>query len=337
MPPFEPSALLTAWTPAPFGMLLVAVVGGWYAWNVAGARRGGLRWPWWRVGLYACFGVGTLAYAVIGPLQVYRAHLFWIGALQVGVLASLTPVGLALGDPIGLLRQQPGTRRHWIVRVLEGPAAQVLMFPALSSLLAVGTILAVFFTPLFAASIRSARVADLLDVALVLTGLLFVLPLMVEELLPAWATPAIRTGLAFLDGLLDAIPGILVMTASTLLAPGFPGFVGRVGAPSPLLDQQLGGGALLAVAESIGLPVIGVVMLQWMRSDAVQAQEIDARLDAELAARPVAPPGSPVDPSGDSLVVLPVAATETSPETTGSGLWWENDPRLSGRIRHTPD
>ena len=36
---FEPSALLTAWTPSPFGLSLVAVAAGWYLRQLARARR----------------------------------------------------------------------------------------------------------------------------------------------------------------------------------------------------------------------------------------------------------------------------------------------------------
>ncbi len=310
MTPLEHGALFTAWSPTPFGSVIVATVAGWYLWQVRRARREHLAWAWWRVVLYLVVGVGTLAYATIGPLATYRSHVFWIGALQVGTLASLTPVGLALGDPVSLLRRLHPEHPDPVVRFLEGRVARVLMFPAVSTVLAVCTVLAVFFTPAFVTSTRSAIVEAALDVVLVTTGLLFVLPLMVDELLPAWATPGVRTLLAFVDGLLDAVPGILIMTASTVVVPGFPGFAGRLGQPDPLLDTHLGGGALIAVAESVGLPIIGVVFMEWMRSDEREADAIDAQF-VELDASPRADAPDP------------------------SGLWWESDPRFAGR-HHRP-
>ena len=326
MTQFQPTDLLTGWTAAPFGLTLVVVVAGWYLWQVGLARREGVRWPWWRVALYLGLGVGTLAYAVCGPLAVYRSNLFWIGALQVGMLASLTPVGLALGDPVTLLRRRRQDRQHLLLRLLAGPVARVLMFPAVSTILAVSTMLVVFYTPVFVVTTRSATLQAVLDVVLLVTGLLFVLPLMVDELLPAWATPGIRTLLAFADGLLDAVPGILLMTAGSVVVPTFPGFVGRVGAPDPLLDTHLGGGALLAVAESVGLPVIGAVFAEWIRADAKEAREVDARLDAAPA-----------------LGAVTSAAAEAGPDRaqpaldTGTGLWWETDPRFGNRFRPPPD
>jgi cytochrome c oxidase assembly factor CtaG len=296
--------LLTDWTASPVGLTFVAAVTLPYAAALLRARRAGLAWPRWRTALYAVAGVGTLAYAVCGPLAVHRESVFWMAALQVGVLASLTPVGLALGDPVTLLRLLHPDGRHWLLRFLGGRVVRVLMFPAVGTMLAVGIQIAVFFTPWFQASTQSATVRTGLDVVLVGSGLLFVLPLMVEELLPAWATPGVRTLLAFVDGLADAIPGILVMTSSTLLVPHFPGWVGvrASDALEPGLDQRLGGGALLAVAESVGLPVIAAVFLEWVRSDEREARAVDAAEDAR-------------------------ATTVVEAQAPESTLWWLQDRR----------
>jgi putative copper resistance protein D len=315
--PLQPADLLTAWTASPLGLVLVVLAVATYSTWLVRARRAGARWSWGRVALYFGFGVGTLAYAVCGPLAVYRAQVFWVGAVQVGVLASVTPVGLALGDPVGLLRATRPERRHWLVRALEGPVVRALMYPGVSTLLAVGTVLLVFFTPWFERASHGGAPEGLLYVVLLGTGLLFVLPLLVGELLPAWATPPVRVFLAFLDGLLDAVPGLLVMTSSTLLAPGFPGFSSHVSGLAAALDQRLGGAALVAVAESVGIPVIAAVVIEWIRTDDREARAVDARLDAEST-------GSPA------------ATAAGTPDGASSGLWWESDPRFAGRYGRHP-
>ncbi|MGW5241336.1 cytochrome c oxidase assembly protein [Monashia sp. NPDC004114] len=328
--PFEPTDLLTSWTADPLGLALVGLAAGWYLWQVWRAHRSGLRWPAWRVALYLGFGVGTLAYAVCGPLAVYRGDLFWVGALQVATLAALTPVGLALGDPVTLLRRLHPDHPHWLVRALEGGVARVLMFPVVSTVLAVGTLLAVFYTPVFVDSTRSRLVEAGLDVALLVTGLLFVLPLMTDELLPAWAGPGVRTFLAFADGLFDAIPGILIMTSGVVVAKGYAGFAG---ASDPLQDTHLGGGALLAVAESVGLPVIAVTFVQWTRSDDREAREVDALLDIEAARRTAAQTTPTTRTAAPEAGTGAGAGAEARAEAgaEASGLWWETDPRFAGR------
>jgi putative copper resistance protein D len=317
---FTPTDLLTAWTPDPEGLALVVLAAVPYVLLVRRAARAGLRPSAWRAALYAVLGVGSLAYAGCGPLEVYRADVFWVGALRVGVLAALTPVGLALGDPVGLLRRLHPDGGHPVLRLVHGRLARALTFPAVSTVLATGTLLLVFVTPVFTWSVTS-RVAGVgLDLVLLVTGMLFVVPLLAEDLLPAWATPPVRTFLAFVDGLLDAVPGIVVMTATTILSPGYPGFTSGVSGLDPLQDQRLGGGALLAVAESVGLPIIAAVFLDWIRSDERDAREADEADDARHAAPLTGTSGS-----------------APAPDAGGSGLWWEQDPRFAARYRRTPD
>lgn len=299
MTPLGPADFVSAWAPWPPGLVILALALVPYLWWWLWARRAGRPWPWWRALLYLTLGVGTLAYSVCGPLQVERTSRFWVAALQIGILACVTPVGLALGDPLRLARL--GSRN--LPRNRSRPTAlvlRVLMFPAVSSVLAIGSLMAVFFTPYFAAAATSNLVEAVLVVHLVVTGLLFVLPLLVQELLPAWATPGIRALIAFGDGLLDAIPGIALMSTSALLAPGFAGFAG-VDPDAALMDQRIGGGVLLVVSELIGLPLIAAVLVEWMRSDDREAREVDALLEEPAA-----------------------------------GLWWQSDPRFADRYAARP-
>jgi cytochrome c oxidase assembly factor CtaG len=165
-------------------------------------------------------------------------------------------------------------------RVLSGPLARILMFPLLSSLFALGLLIVVFFTGYFVSSLSNALVREVLYLQLLGTGLLVVLPLLGEHMLPPWCTHPVRALMAFVDGLLDAIPGILARTALTLLAPGVASFTNRRWGPAPALDQRIGGGAMLAVAEIVGLPLLAAVFVSWVRADDADARATDAFLDA---------------------------------------------------------
>lgn len=331
---FTPSDLLTAWTPKPEGLVLCAVAVVAYGLLLRRAAAAGHRPSTWRIVLYALLGVGTLAYATCGPPEVFRDDVFWLAALRVGVLATVTPIGLALGDPVGMLRRLHPDGDSRLLRALHGRVARVLTFPAVTTVLATGTLLVVFLTPVFVLSVTSRAFGLVLDLFLLFTGLLFVVPLLAEDLLPAWATAPVRAFLAFVDGLLDAVPGIVVMTSSTLLSPTYPGFSSPVSGLDPLLDQRIGGGTLLAVAESVGLPVIAAVFVEWVRSDERDARvsdlmEDEARSTAAAAGSRVAP--RPGDAQGGAAG-LPGPDAHPSPDLGGSGLWWEQDPRLAARF-----
>ena len=88
------------------------------------------------------------------------------------------------------------------------------------------------------------------------------------------------------------------------------------------MDQKYGGGALLLVAESIGIPVIAAVFVEWVRSDEREAREIDEQLDRPRD-RPLAVEGRPTP--GDAQAVDAVDPSDRP--------WWEDDPRLAARFR----
>jgi putative copper resistance protein D len=311
LPPLTPLTLLTSWTFDPLGAGLALALTGLYILCLVRAHLRWAKWHWARAMMFLILGIGTLVYATCGGLAVYRSTLFWVAAVQAAVLSAVTGMGLALGDPMALAEKalgDKGIRR--LRRSLTGPLPRILMFPLVSSLLAVGSLIVVFFTGYLTASVSHLLIREVLYLQLLLTGLFVVLPLLSQDLLPPWCTHPVRALVAFVDGLLDAIPGILVMTAPTLLAPGVTGFTNRTWGPGPALDQKLGGGAMIAVAEIVGLPLLTAVFIAWVRADDADARQTDAFLDARAAE---------VAESAES--VTPVLERP----------WWENDPRFSNR------
>ena len=307
VPPANAATLLTSWVVDPLGVVLALALAGAYVVCVVRARRRGVAWHGLRTVAFMVLGIGSLVYATCGGLAVYRSSLFVAAAAQATVLSAVTPLGLALGDPVALVGKALGdVDRLRLRRALAGRVARVLMFPLVSSLLAAGSLIAVFFTGYLASSTSSVLVRDLLYVQLLVTGLLVVLPLLGEDMLPAWCTHPVRAVVAFADGLLDAIPGLLVMTAPVLLAPGVRGFADRTWGPAPAWDQKVGGGTMVAIAEAVGLPLLAAIIVSWVRADEADAREIDAALDA-----------------------LEVPAVEPGRERP----WWETDPRYADR-RH---
>ncbi|MGZ4742087.1 MAG: cytochrome c oxidase assembly protein [Oryzihumus sp.] len=323
LPPPTASSWLTAWTADPVGIALGVLLLAGYAVCLVRLHRTGRAWSGWRALAFAVLGVGTLVYATCGVLAVYRGTLFWMAAAQATVLSAVTPLGLALGDPVTVSANALGDRGSGrLLGVLRGRVARVLMFPLVSSAVAVGALVAVFFTPWLADSVASAGVREVLYLVLLGTGALFVLPLLGEEMLPAWCTHPVRALFAFVDGLADAVPGILVMTAPTLLAAGVPGYTDRTWGPDPAWDQKLGGGAMLGIAESVGLPFLFAVLIGWVRADAAEARAVDAELDARERAPQQVQAAEGVAEEG-------AAPSEPARERP----WWETDPRFRDQYR----
>lgn len=332
--PLSTASWFTAWRFDPVGVVLAVILLAPYLWLLVAARRQGVRWPWWRVAAYLVLGVGTFVYATCGPLGVYRETFMFMFAGQVGVIGTVTPVGLAVGDPLRLLAAVRGSKNTVVHRVLRSRFGRVVTFPAVSFLVDVAGIMAIFFTPYGDHAVRSTLIGTLMILQLLFVGLIYVLPTLGDDLLPEWATPPVRSFLAFLDGVADAIPGILVMTSTSILFPHFPGFSpaadGLRDGMSHLLDQKFAGGALLAVAESIGVPMIAAVFIEWMHHDAAEARATDAELDqAELEHAETVRMAATAPPDEDAGV----DATEPAADQP----WWLSDPRLADRYGRRDD
>lgn len=322
LPPLDVGLALTTLVADPFGLLVALGLGAGYAACVLRVRRQGGSWPVLRTVAFFVLGIGTLVVATCGALAAYRGVLFWAAGAQATVLSAVTPIGLALGDPVGLVRAALGpSSAARLKRLLRGRFAQVLMFPLVSSVVAVGTLIVVFFTGYYAASVRHLWVQELLYLHLLGTGSLFVLPLLGEEMLPAWCTHPVRALIAFADGLLDAAPGILVMTSPKVLGVGIGGLFSRPWGPLPAVDQRLAGGTMIVIAELIGMPFLAAVFMVWMRADDAEARDFD-RAEDLVAARAVKAPTAPGS-----------ATAGGSAETAPDRPWWESDPRFADRYR----
>ena len=288
--------MLTTW--APDGLLalpvaLAAAYGVLLARHRGAHRRGSAAaYPAWRtvpVGL----GVLLLAWAVAGWPAARRAAEAWPLALSLGLVTAVVPFLLGLGDPVRLLEEGRGAP----LPLLHGRLARVLTFPLVASVLSAAVLTLAVTSGWFTAARTQPGAWLSLQVVALLLGLLVTVPLLVEGLLPAWCGPALRALFAFSDGLLDAVPGIVALGS---------------------LDW-LTGQTLVAVAESVGVPLVLVTLVQWARADEEGARALDARLDAAAAAPPPAAPAPDGDPAA------------TPPAQPSDRPWWESDPRLAGR------
>jgi cytochrome c oxidase assembly factor CtaG len=297
VPELTLSRFIDTWRLDPVALAAVLLLALLYAAGVRSRRRRGEHWPAWRSIAFAVLGLGTIGFATMSSLAAYDQVLFWSAAAQNVLLGIVAPVGLGLGDPIGLAGVD-----------LRG--LRLLTYPLVSSVLVLVSELTIYFTPYFQTALRDDAVRQLMHLQLLLTGCLFILPMLTrQEVLPTWCTHPVRAALVFFDGLLDSVPGIVVMTSGTLVAGHWYTAHHLDWAPSPHYDQMLGGGLMITIAELVGLPFLIAVFIEWWRAERLRTAELDARLDQELA--PAA------------------AASCEDPELTRP--WWETDGGEVGR------
>lgn len=313
--------LLTSWQPDVPALLLIAVLATLYGCGVRRLHRRGERWPVARTAAFVLLGLGALAVATMSGLAVYDHVLFWPAAVQNVLLDLVAPLGLALGDPLRLaVEALPATAADRARRTMTGRLVRVLTFPLVSTVLVLATELTVYFTPYFATALRVGWLHELMYLHLLVAGCLFVVPVLThEQTLPAWCTHPVRAALVFLDGIVDAVPGLVVMTHGTLIAGAWYLHHAPPWSPDVRHDQQIGGGAMLGIAELIALPFLLALLFQWARAERIQTAALDRRLDAELA------------PAARAAVGQAVPAERVRP-------WWETEQNdVAARIRRQRD
>jgi putative copper resistance protein D len=336
LPELTGSRFFDTWQLDGPALVVIVLLGAGYAYGVRRAVRDGRRWPLWRTAAFFVLGLGTLVVATMSSLAVYDKVLFWPAAVQNILLDLFAPLGLALGDPLALASPDGRLRRAFGSR-----AARALTYPLVSSVLVLASELTIYFTPYFATALGNGFVRQLMHLQLLLTGCLFVLPMLSrQELLPSWCSHPVRAALVFFDGLFDSVPGLVVMTSGTLVAGHWYARHPRTWGPSIHHDQMLGGGLMLTLAELVALPFLLLVFLEWARAERAKTAVLDARLDREAAlaataAQPAAATAPPVATAAAATASraaaagpggpagAPAAAPPPVPEMTRP--WWETD------------
>lgn len=328
--------LLSSWEPDVPALLLVVLLGGLYGWGVLRLRRRGEVWPVARVAAFALVGLGTLVVATMSALAVYDRVLFWPAAVQNVLLDLIAPLGLALGDPLRLaLRALPERAAGRVRGALTGRLVRLFTFPLVSTALVLATELTVYFTPYFETALAHGWLHQVMYLHLLLAGSLFVLPVLTrEEALPAWCTHPVRAALVFLDGIVDAVPGIVVMTHGTLIAGAWYLHHAPSWAPDVRHDQQLGGGAMISIAELVALPFLLAILVQWARTERAETVALDRRLDTELVlATPTGgAAGGTAGGAADGPANGPANVPAGGPDLVRP--WWETEnSEVAERIR----
>lgn len=332
-PQLTDGRLFTSWQADVPALLVVVVLGGLYGWGVLRLRNRGEAWPATRTAAFAVLGLGTIVVATMSALAVYDRVLFWPAAVQNVLLDLIAPLGLALGDPLRLaLRALPERAAARAQATLTGRLVRLLTFPLVSTALVLATELTIYFTPYFETALADDWLHQLMYLHLLLAGSLFVLPVLTrEEALPAWCTHPVRAGLVFVDGIIDAVPGIVVMTHGTLIAGSWYLSHSPSWASDVQHDQQLGGGAMVGIAELVALPFLLAILVQWARTERAETVALDRRLDAELE---VVRPAPTEATAGAAAVAAGAGGPAEGPGPELVRPWWETEnSEVAQRIR----
>jgi cytochrome c oxidase assembly factor CtaG len=320
---------LTEWTLDPWMLVLIVLLGGGYLAGVRRIRARGADWPVARPIWFCGLGLGFLVIATMSWTAVYQSVLLYPRAVQTVLLVLVVPLFLALGRPVTLVCAVFPRAGARLEAVIGSRAARILTFPAFTTLALVAVPFVMYFTSWYTAVFHSSTLRELTYLILMVPGYLFFWTLLRVDPVPKKYPYAVSMWITGAEIIGDAFFGIAVIADQNLIGHAYFHALARPWGPTLATDEVIAGGILWILGDLVGLPFLAAQLIHLMREDESDAARIDAELDAQqavvLSGEPV-PPGEPV-PLGEPV--------EVAAEPEGPKLWWEDDPRFTGRFKRT--
>jgi cytochrome c oxidase assembly factor CtaG len=325
---------LTEWTLDPWMLALIVLLGGAYLAGVRRVRHWSVARPIWFCGL----GLGFLVLATMSWVGVYQPVLMYVRAVQTVLLVLVVPLFLALGRPVTLATAvfpRAGARLEAVIR---SRPARVLTFPAITTLALVGVPFVMFFTSWYTAFFHSTTVRELTYLVLMVPGYVFFWTLLRVDPVPKEYPYVVSMWITGAEVIGDAFLGIAVIANQNLIGAAYYHALARPWGPTLATDEVIAGGVLWILGDLVGLPFLAAQLIHFMREDESAAAQIDAELDAQQAQQaqlePTAQAVSPHPPDHPGDPASPADPTDhTQPQEPQ--LWWETDPRFTGRFKPT--
>lgn len=152
---------------------VIAVIAVTYTVLAVQRRREPRSWSLWRTASFL-LGVALLILALVPALSPYPSGDFRGHMNQHLLLGMYAPLALVLGAPMTLLlRSIPRRHGQKIGRILRSRPAHLLAHPIVTLTLTIGGLVALYFTPLYAAASGSPPLHALIHLHFLLTGYLF--------------------------------------------------------------------------------------------------------------------------------------------------------------------
>ncbi|MCW2811727.1 MAG: rane protein-like protein [Friedmanniella sp.] len=279
-PPLTPGRLLTQWDPDWWLVVGLAVPALLYLFGVVVLHRRGTRWPVGRTLSFLVGGIGTATVATVSAIGAYDTVLFSVHMVQHMLLMMMVPLFMALGAPVTLaLRTLPARPRGWLLWLLHTPLARVLSFPPLALTLFIATPFALYYSPFYEVSLRSAFWHAFVHLHFVIVGSMLMWPLVGIDPVPGKISHPLRLLMLFLMLPFHAFLGITIMGSGQLIAQDWYLAFNRTWSPSPADDQYLAGAILWGSGDVTALAMLVALFVQWFRASQREARREDRRLD----------------------------------------------------------
>ncbi|MBO0608385.1 cytochrome c oxidase assembly protein, partial [Myceligenerans salitolerans] len=291
LPPLSVATALTRWSPEPvMAVLAVAGLVTYLRWVARLARRGD-RWPAGRVLAWAG-AMFLLLWVTGGGPAAYGHVLISAHMVQHMVLVTAVPVLAALAAPVTLALRalpraadEPPGPREWLLAVLNGPVARVLLHPVVATANVVVSMAVFYATPLFERSLTNGVVHLAAVLHFSVAGYAFATLLIGSDPVPHRPPYPLRLVMLAPAMVFHTVLGLVLVTSSqVLLAADVLARVRPEWLTDPVTDQQAAGALMWALGE---VPALGLALLiatRWAAADAREQRRAARRTRAVTTA-----------------------------------------------------
>jgi len=266
--------VVTSAEPVPLGVATAALG---YLIADGRVRRARGRAPRPRARLAFFAGLGVVTIALTGPIDAAVTTSFSIHMVQHLLITMVAPPLLLLGAPITLaLQAWPGTPRRWLLATLRSAPARLFGNPLVAWALFFVVLWGIHFTWIYEAALHNNGLHALEHIVLLVTALLFWMPIVRADPTPSGLSYPARILYLFVAMPAMAFLGLTIVSSRDVL---YPTYAHADGVARALADQRAAGAIMWAGTMVLIVPALGFVLLEWMRADEREAARVDARLE----------------------------------------------------------
>jgi putative copper resistance protein D len=282
----ELPGVLLAWRLDPIPIIGVVLAAAGYLWAVrhVATRHPQNRPRGWRTAAFLA-GLAAILLALVSPIEAYEGQLFSVHMVQHMLLELVAAPLLLLGAPTTLaLRTASASWRRRLLWLLHSPLVALLTFPLLTWILFAAVNWGWHFSTLYDQALENEALHYFEHATFLVAALLFWWPVVGAD--PGrWRLPyPVRLFYLFLAMPQNSFLGVALMSAGGVLYPHYASNL-RDWGPSVMADQGLGGILMWVFGDIVFLVAMGGVVAAWVRYEDRRTARLDARLDAEQAAR----------------------------------------------------
>jgi putative membrane protein len=221
-------------------------------------------------------GSAVLLIALAGPLDAAVASSFSAHMVQHLLITMVAAPLLLLGAPLTLaLVAWPGAPRRAILGAVRSRPVRLLTQPVVAWASFFGVLWGVHLTGFYDAALENAGIHALEHALLLVTALLFWMPIVGADPSPSTLSYPARILYLFIAMPAMAFLGLVLVSADE---PLYATYARAEGAVRAIADQQVAGGIMWAGTMVLIVPALALVLLDWMRADEREARRADERL-----------------------------------------------------------